>query len=68
VENGLYTALILSLHRLSDHQAHVAAARNAGYCELAKLPGGLIWKSYVRESDAMVLFTRCADRAAISED
>ncbi len=67
---GVYGALILSLDSMSEQEidAYVAAARDAGYCKLASLPGGLIWKSYVRESDAMLVFTRCAARAGIAND
>lgn len=63
--DGAFGALILSLDGISDaeEQAYVATARKAGYCERARLPGGLIWKSYVREIDAMLVFTRCTARA-----
>ena len=71
VEHGtVYGALILSLDGMSEQEidAYVAAAHDAGYCKYAKLPGGLIWKSYVRESDAMLVFTRCTARAGIAND
>jgi hypothetical protein len=57
-----YDALLLSDHRMpADGLArYVAAARTAGYCRPSVLPGGLIWKSYVRETDAMLVFRRCA--------
>ncbi len=59
---GRYTGLLLSLDGMSDDEIgqHVIAAREAGFCKAVQIPGGLIWKSYVRESDAMLLFTRCA--------
>jgi hypothetical protein len=66
VNNRRYDVLVLSDHRLpADEVArHVAAARNAGYCTPTVLPGGMIWKSYIRETDAMLVFRRCADGVA----
>lgn len=64
VGHGAYSALLLSLDGLSPHEIdrYIATARDAGFCKLSEFPGGLIWKSYVRESDAMLVFTRCDNR------
>jgi hypothetical protein len=66
VNNRRYDVLLLSDHMLpADEIArYVAAARDAGYCTPTVLPGGLIWKSYVREADGMLVFRRCADGVA----
>ncbi|MBX9777695.1 MAG: hypothetical protein K2Y71_25225 [Xanthobacteraceae bacterium] len=66
VNNRRYDVLVLSDHGLpADEIAHyVATARSAGYCAPTVVPGGLIWKSYVREADAMLVFRRCADGVA----
>jgi len=61
-----YNLLLLSTHKIPAEYtaAFVAAARQAGYCEPTEIGGGLIWKSYVMESDVMLVFRRCADTLA----
>ena len=60
--NSTYNVLLLSNYEVSPHmrERFAATARDAGYCEMAEVPGGLIWKSYVRERDGILIFTRCA--------
>lgn len=62
---GRYDSLLLSDHRLGPDllARYLAVAREAGYCKSAEFPGGLIWKSYVRESDGLIIFRRCGDTA-----
>jgi hypothetical protein len=61
VSHKAYGTLLLSNHEISPDMIarYAAMARDAGYCKTAELPGGLIWKSYVREDDALLVFTRC---------
>jgi hypothetical protein len=61
-----YNALLLSTHKVKpDDMPHfVGAALGAGYCGPTELPGGLIWKSYVMESDDLLVFRRCRDGLA----
>jgi hypothetical protein len=60
--NNAYNVLLLSNYEIPSHmkERFAATARDAGYCEVAEVPGGLIWKSYVRERDGIVIFSRCA--------
>jgi hypothetical protein len=64
VDSGIYGVLLLSLDFMSGDEIgrYVAVARDAGFCKSAELPGNLIWKTYARESDAMLVFTRCGSR------
>ena len=65
VAEGRYGSLLLSNHTLGPDLLgqYLAVAREAGYCKSAEFPGGLIWKSYVRESDGLIIFRRCGDAA-----
>ena len=65
--SGRYGVLLLSLDFMSADEIdrYVGVARGAGFCKSAELPGNLIWKSYARESDAMLVFTRCTARASV---
>jgi hypothetical protein len=62
LKQNAYGTLLLSDYKLRPDglALFVAAAREAGYCTSAELRGGLIWKSYVREDDGLVVFTRCS--------
>jgi hypothetical protein len=58
---GAYGTLLLSDDTLRPGliDQFIARAREAGYCKSAEFRGGLIWKSYVREDDGLLIFTRC---------
>lgn len=66
VNNRRYDALLLSNYWVprSDLPRYIETARDAGYCDPTVLPGGLIWKSYVREDDGILVFKRCAGARA----
>jgi hypothetical protein len=70
VSHKTHDTLLLSNHWISPNAlaGYAAAAREAGYCKTAELPGGLIWKSYVREDDALLVFTRCAGGLTLSRE
>jgi hypothetical protein len=58
-----YETLLLSGFNLMGPNGpfrYIADARAAGYCPVAALPGALIWKTYVLETDEMMLFRRCS--------
>jgi len=38
---------------------YIADAHAAGYCPTALYPGAMIWKTYVLETDDMMVFDRC---------
>jgi hypothetical protein len=59
-----YDLLLLSTYGAEDAiAAHSSAARQSGYCLVSIYPGGLIWKSYIREADGFALFGRCPQGA-----
>lgn len=55
-----YDLLLLSDYGVAekDLSAYVTAAERAGFQEEAVFPGGLIWKSYIREKDDLLIFRR----------
>jgi hypothetical protein len=61
-----FNVLLLSPHNIApaDVAYFVSAARTAGYCAPMQIAGGLIWKSYVKEDDILLVFRRCADNVA----
>jgi hypothetical protein len=65
-QDARYNALLLSTHEVEpeDRPRLLAAARGAGYCGPTELPGGLIWKSYIIESEELLVFWRCPDGLA----
>ena len=65
-KDARYDALLLSIHQMTpEHMTRfLTVAQAAGYCKPAHFPGGLIWKSYVMESDALMVFRRCPDATA----
>ena len=65
-QDARYNALLLSTHEVEpeDRPRLLATARSAGYCAPTELPGGLIWKSYILESEELLVFRRCPDGMA----
>lgn len=56
-----YDTLLLSTHKVPDAflPRFLQSARAAGYCGPTAFSGGLVWKSYVMESDDLLVFRRC---------
>lgn len=62
VRSGRYDALVLSTFNPGKAPAgddFVAVARESGYCLESLVPGGMIWKGYVLETDDLAVFKRC---------
>jgi hypothetical protein len=61
-----YDAVLLSRYKgpIEHDFSYATVARAAGYCKAAEIPGGLIWRSYVREYDGLTLFRPCDAKTA----
>jgi hypothetical protein len=62
VIGGGYDRLLLSSFNLMGWNGparYIADAHAAGYCPTALYPGAMTWKTYVLETDDMMIFDRC---------
>jgi hypothetical protein len=57
-----YDTLLLSTHKVpAEFMPHfLQSAHAGGYCGPTAFTGGLVWKSYVMESDDLLVFRRCS--------